>query len=236
MRSSTLVAKPRYRRNRAGRGRLRGTPLEALGTSAGMPLFLQRLPNATESDTETSATSAMAEELEPTVASVPALAEEGPTHATTVYGQTLSLQGRTNASFRNRFATQDLETTAAEGCDGCASGQCVHVTGTLVSTFTVTTRVTLPRVPRGLTPCQRERVQDAITNVLAPHEQEHVTAFQTYNGTVSTPIDMTVCRNQANREIRAMHNAIESGRRSSAQADSDALDPFQFDVDLDCED
>ena len=60
-------------------------------------------------------------------------------------------------------------------------GERIHVTGTLVSTYHATTHVTLPRASDfpGLTPCQRQRVQDAIDNVLAPHEQEHVEAFRT---------------------------------------------------------
>jgi hypothetical protein len=85
-----------------------------------------------------------------------------------------------------------------------------------------------------LTPCQQQRVQNAIDTVLAPHEQEHVAAFQRYNGTISTPFNLTICRSRFNAEIQAMHNAIESSQRSSAQGASDALDPFSFDVDINC--
>ena len=102
----------------------------------------------------------------------------------------------------------------------------------------MTTTVTLPRAAdfRRLTRCQRERVQDAIDNVLAPHEQEHVDAFETYNGTTEQPFDLTLCRNQLSGAVRRMARAEEGPRRAAAKAASAALDPFNFNVDLDCED
>ena len=36
--------------------------------------------------------------------------------------------------------------------------------------------------------------------------------------------------------MKQMHNATETVRRSGAQDASDVLDPFEIDVDLDCED
>jgi hypothetical protein len=107
-----------------------------------------------------------------------------------------------------------------------------------VSTFRVATTVTLPSVNDfpDLTACQRQRVRAGINNVLAPHEQEHVAAFRTYNGTVRTPFDFTICRSDFDGRVQELHDSVESLRRSTAQAASDALDPFQFDVDLDCED
>lgn len=79
-------------------------------------------------------------------------------------------------------------------------------------------------------------MQDAITNVLAPHEQQHITAFRTYNGTTHTPFDLTLCRGEFEARIQAMHDTAENARRAAAQAASDALDPFAFEVDLHCED
>lgn len=176
-------------------------------------------------------------DVEQTVEPVPHVSETGESEQVEVYGQSLRLQGRTRARFGNSFRTVDVVTEPGEGCRGCRKSGCVHVTGTLESTYNVTTSVTLPTVAsqRRLTPCQRERVQDAIDNVLAPHEQEHVDAFNTYNGTTSTPFDMTICRTSFNARIRALHNADARARRAAAQALSDALDPFFFDVDLDCE-
>lgn len=184
-----------------------------------------------------------AENAEATAAAepVPAVANvtgTGPEEEVEAHGQTVRLQGVTRARFRNSFRTIDLATAPGEGCTGCRARGCVHVTGTLESTFNVTTRVTLPAVPRNLSECQRERVRDAINNVLAPHEQEHVAAFSGYTGTIMTPIDMTVCSNAVNSRIAAMHRSLERVRRAAAQAASDALDnpPFFFDVDLECED
>ncbi|MCA1614985.1 MAG: hypothetical protein LC795_15305 [Acidobacteria bacterium] len=149
----------------------------------------------------------------------------------------LALRGRTDANFQSSFRTVGVQTSRGTGCQGCAAGECVHVTGTLESTFTVTTTVTLPSVSDfpDLTPCQRQRVSDAIANVLAPHEQQHVAAFNTYNGTTSTPFDMTLCRAQFDSSIQALHNSVEGTRRAAAQALSDALDPFVFNVDIDCQ-
>jgi hypothetical protein len=151
-----------------------------------------------------------------------------------VSAYSVTLQGRTDATFSSSFRTRNVRTTAATGCE--CEGECVHVTGTLVSTFRVATTVTLPSVNDfpDLTACQRQRVRDGINNVLRPHEQQHVTAFRTYNGTVSTPFDLMLCRSDFDGEIQALHDSVEAPRQAAAQAASDALDPFQFDVDLDC--
>jgi hypothetical protein len=149
----------------------------------------------------------------------------------------LQLQGRTDADFTSSFSTENGRTRRGAGCEGCLPEDCVQATGVLVSTFQVNTTVTLPSVDDfpGLTPCQRQRVQNAITSVLTPHEQQHVRAFRTYNGTVRTPFNLTVCRPEFDARIQAMHDGIEARRRTDAQARSDALDPFQFTVDLNCE-
>ncbi len=150
----------------------------------------------------------------------------------------LRLRGRTDADFDGgSFRTENTTVEAGQGCAGCQPRQCVHATGTLVATYLVQTRVTLPRVSDfpGLTPCQRLRVQNAIDNVLAPHEQQHVAAFEAYNGTTRRAFDLNICRSQFDSTIRRMFMAEEHARRSAAQAASDALDPFHFDVDLDCE-
>lgn len=155
-------------------------------------------------------------------------------HAT---GHGLTLQGRTDADYHSSFRTANVTTTQAAGCEGCGAGDCVRVRGTLVSTYTVNTTVTLPSVNDfpDLTPCQRRRVQDAITNVLAPHEQRHVRAFKTYEGTTRQPFDMTICRGDFDAAMQSMHDSEQAARQAAAQARSDALDPFQFDVDLDCQ-
>jgi hypothetical protein len=87
--------------------------------------------------------------------------------------------------------------------------------------------VTLPSVHDfpDLTACQRQRVRDAISNVLAPHEQRHVGAFRTYNGTVRTPFSITLCGADFDSSIQAVHDSVEanppqfrSGRQRRARS------------------
>lgn len=153
--------------------------------------------------------------------------------------QSLSLQGHTDASFNGgSFRTTNVTTTAGSGCSDCSDSDCIQVTGTLVTDYRVSTSVTLPSVSDfpDLTRCQQDRVRDAINNVLSPHEQQHVSAFGTYNGATSRPFDTTLCRAQFEDFIRDLVAQEEGPRRAAAQAASDALDPFNFDVDLDCTD
>lgn len=167
---------------------------------------------------------------------LPAIEDEGGPFPAVGRGS-VSLTGRTRASFRSSFRVENERVEPGTSCDGCGRrNPCVHVTGNLVITFTVTTRVTLPRVPRGLTACQRERVRAAIRDTLSPHEDQHVAAFETYNGTVTLPFDEEMCRSRYGRFIRTMARDEERTRRAEAQAASDALDPFNVDVDLDCTD
>ncbi len=166
---------------------------------------------------------------------VPPVRGEGkPEHATAF---NLRLQGRTDATFDGgSFQTTRVVARHATGCRTCPARACVRVTGNLVATYSVATRVTLPRVPRNLRPCQRRRVRDAINNILAPHEQQHVAAFRTYNGRTVRRFDLTICRSQFNTTIRSMFEAEERTRRNAVQAASDALDPFHVDIDLNCKD
>ena len=151
----------------------------------------------------------------------------------------VSLEGRTDAEFDGgSFSTQDVQVSTVEDCESCGEeGQCIRARGVLVARYHVTTTVTLPSVDDfpDLTRCQRTRVQNAIDNVLAPHEQEHVQAFRQYNGVTRTPFDVTLCRSEFSTTIQDMFDRQENSRQASAQAASDALDPFNFTVDIDCE-
>ena len=155
------------------------------------------------------------------------------------YSRNLRIEGRTDATFDGgSFETQNVQVSAAEGCAACGDGDsCIRARGILVARFHVTTTVTLPSAGDfpDLTPCQRARVQHAITTVLAPHEQQHVQAFRQYNGVTRTPFDVTLCRSQFDSTIQSIFDTQASTRRTTAQAASDALDPFHFDVDIDCE-
>ena len=182
-------------------------------------------------------------EPRPPVEQVAPVQVKGTQHKLVAYAGGVKLQGKTKATFDGgNSETKDQVTEAATGCKGCKDKDCVKVSGTLVMKFTVKTTVTLPKVPTKpkLTPCQKERVQDAIDNILAPHEQEHVTAFETYNGEVEETFELTKCKWAMPAALKTMTKArmkeVEKERRASAKADSDALDPFNFDLDLDCED
>lgn len=47
--------------------------------------------------------------------------------------------------------------------------------------------------------------------------------------------DLTLCRSEFAATIQYIFESQESARRAAAQAASDALDPFNFTVDLECE-
>jgi hypothetical protein len=170
----------------------------------------------------------------------PTTSGRGSPHHEEVHGGTsVRLQGLTEADYDGgSYRTTGERLRPAESCESCGSPDCVRVTGTLIATYHVTTTVTLPSAGDypDLTACQRRRVQDAIANVLAPHEQEHVRAFRQYNGTTRRRFDLTLCRGDFDARIQEMFEAEEAQRRAQAQAASDALDPFHFDVSLDCED
>lgn len=139
----------------------------------------------------------------------------------------VNLPGLTTASFASSYSTTGMTRTPGEG--GCDT-----VSGTMVNNYTVTTNVSLPSIPDGLTECQRANCQRFITNILAPHEQDHVTRFSTYNGTSSDPFSVTVCAgDDLAALVQAQHDTLQDTREAAAQALSDEIDPFNVDVDID---
>ena len=161
----------------------------------------------------------------------------GQTSTKMVYANTMSIQAVTNASYDGGTGqTQGLQRTPVEEGPGCSEGDCWHYTGQYVIHYGVTTSVSLPSVPEGLTPCQEERVRTAIQNELVPHEQEHVEAFEQYNGTVSLPINYTGPSSGISAYLQDLHDTNELARRTAVNAASAALDPFHVPIDLDCED
>ena len=154
----------------------------------------------------------------------------------TVFGNSVRFQGKTDADFNDGIgSTRNLARTPSEGCANCPADDCWHYTGTLEINYSVTTKVNLPEIPSGLTPCQHERVREAIDQVISPHEGEHVNIFNRYNGTVSLPIDYTGCSDGIQKYVKQLHDADAAERRAAIVAASDAIDPFYVDVDLDCE-
>ncbi len=154
-------------------------------------------------------------------------------------GQNVTLEGETKGEYDGgSFKTKKIKAKKAVGCEGCEPEECFKITGTLASTFSVKTTVTLPSADDypDLTKCQKQRVQSAITNKLSPHEQDHVRRFKKYNGSVNTPIDMTICQSEFDAKVQGMHDAVAKDRQDTVQADSDSIDPFNILVDLDCQD
>ncbi len=148
----------------------------------------------------------------------------------------VTFKGETEGTFDGGVGqTKNLKAVPAKGCEGCADSECFSVTGTLEITYHVSTTVTLPEVPAGLTPCQEKRVREAIDTKIAPHEDQHVSAFGTYNGTVKLPINYKGCKEGLADFVQAMHDKDAAAREATARAKSAALDPFHVNVDLDCE-
>ncbi len=155
----------------------------------------------------------------------------------TAFANSVTFRGQTDATFDGGVgSTRNLSRTASEECTSCTENDCFHYTGKLVINYSVSTNITLPDVPPGLSECQHQRVRDAIDNTLAPHEDQHVTAFDQYNGTVTLPIDYTGCSAGINDYVQQLHDADAATRRAAAEAASAALDPFHVSVDMDCED
>jgi hypothetical protein len=154
----------------------------------------------------------------------------------TVFAKTVRFTGKTDADFDGGVGqTKNLKAVKAKDCNGCSGNECVTITGTFEITYKVTTNVTLPSVPEGLTTCQNKIVKDAIDNKIAPHEQEHVSVYNAYNGKVRLPINYTGCLDGLQQHLQDLNDADGLARKASAKAASDALDPFFVNVDLDCE-
>jgi Domain of unknown function (DUF4157) len=149
----------------------------------------------------------------------------------------VTFKGQTDAAFDGGIGqTKNLKGVPSKGCRGCADSECFNMTGTLEITYHVSTTVTLPDVPSGLTPCQEKRVRDAINNKIKPHEDQHVAAFETYNGAVKLPINFNGCKADLEAHVQGMHDANAAVREATARRKSAALDPFDVKVDLDCQD
>ena len=152
----------------------------------------------------------------------------------------VALRGHTDADYsKNGYSTRKEKAVPSKDCVGCSKKDpCFQITGELVSTFQVSTSVTLPDVDSfsGLTACQKDIVRDAIDTVLKPHELQHVAAFETYNGVIVTPFDWTICKSEYSAKVKELHGTVEAQRRAAAQGASDALDnpPFVFHPNLTC--
>jgi hypothetical protein len=150
----------------------------------------------------------------------------------------LRLHGTTDGNFDGGTGSvESQKVTRGTGCNCDQGVQCSHVTGTLVTNYSVSVTITMPPMPSGLNACQQAKVQAFLQNVLLPHEHDHETRLKTYNGQTRNRVDVTACgEEEATRKVQAIHDAEEPARRAAAQARSDAIDPFVRPIDCsDCE-
>lgn len=149
-------------------------------------------------------------------------------------GQTYELEGHTAATFKKGAGkTIGEKKTKSDSCEDCPD-DCITASGKLSVPYSVSTNVTLPTVPTGFTPCQQNLVKAGIKNIIAPHEQKHVAAFNTFAGTASLPIDYTGCDAGYSTYLEGLAQAEYDRREAAANAKSDALDPFTANVDVCC--
>ena len=179
------------------------------------------------------------EEKDPTpkTINIPAVHTKGKPSRDRLFAKNVRFDGKTDADFDGGTgATKNLKGIPAKECDGCDESECLTITGTFEITYKVTTNVTLPDVPDGLTPCQQTRVKDAIDHKIAPHEQQHVKKFETYNGVKKLPINYKGCKDGLQAYLQNLNDVDGEARKAAAKKLSAALDPFIVNVDLDCVD
>lgn len=133
----------------------------------------------------------------------------------------VSVSGDTQANYTSSGALQGRPTRATD-CSGCDN--CITINSTVVSTFRTAPVVTLPPVPGDLNPCERRAVRAFINGTLNQHEQQHVAAFNTYRGRVTTPFSFTGCESDLAAAVQDVHDNIETPRREASDALSAALD------------
>ncbi|RDC62673.1 hypothetical protein AHMF7616_01267 [Adhaeribacter pallidiroseus] len=146
----------------------------------------------------------------------------------------VEVEAQTRANYSNSFTFSKSIQPAAD-CEACSGPDCISASGTIVSVFRARPTVSLPAVPEGLTACERRAVRTFINTTLRQHEQQHVAAFNTYNGTVRTPYSYTGCKEGLNAYVQSIHDNLNGQREAAANATSDALDPFNPPIPCDCE-
>jgi hypothetical protein len=151
-------------------------------------------------------------------------------------GEEINLEGLTDAVY-NKGAGRTIgeKKKASKDCEDCED-DCKKVSGTLAVPYKVATTVSLPTVPADLRPCQKQRVAAGIKNKLAPHEQKHVAAFKTFNGTAMLPINYIGCEGGYDSYLEELAEKEFNRRKDIADAKSAKLDPFSVDIDLCCKD
>ncbi len=150
--------------------------------------------------------------------------------------ETLDLEGYTDAVYNKGAGTAIGEKKKpAKGCEDCDES-CIQATGFVKVPYKVATTVSLPAVPEDLRPCQQQRVAGALKNKLAPHEQKHVAAFRTFDGSPLLPINYKGCESGYDSYLEGLAETEFERRKGIADAKSAKLDPYVVDVDLCCKD
>lgn len=194
------------------------------------------LYRAAEEATEPAREETAQEEQPFTISTQGDMQYENTTHYANCDG--VSVSGLTNANYSHSQSSTG-EATLGQNCAGCTGPQCISITGNITSTFRAAPTVSLPAVPGGLSECETAAVRSFINTTLTAHEQQHVAAFNTYTGTVTTPYTYNGCRVGLNAFVQARHNAIEAPRRAASDALSAALDANganRFNITCNCPD
>src|SRR6266498_13001 len=152
----------------------------------------------------------------------------------TAYGCAgVNVQGQTDANYTDSF-NASVNSRSSTKCTDCTPPDCISANGIIVSKFKANPVITLPSVPDGLTECESKAVDKFINTTLKRHEQQHVAAFNTYNGLIRTPYKFTGCQAELDSYIQSQHDNINAQRIASANALSSKLDPFNRPIPCDC--
>lgn len=135
-------------------------------------------------------------------------------------------------------AIAQVKTSRATGCDCPGKEPCIKATGTLVVTYKVKVRITMPPIPSNLSKCKQARVAAFLKNELGPHEQDHKRRFETYNGTTRQPIEGLGCgkgeaKSALDTEAQRIYDDESTEREKAARDSSGKIDPFFRVVDFD---
>ncbi|MBV4360533.1 eCIS core domain-containing protein [Pinibacter aurantiacus] len=146
----------------------------------------------------------------------------------------VNVQGQTDANYTDSFSATGTP-KASTKCETCEPPDCITVSGVVVSVFKANPVISLPNVPDGLSDCESRAVGRFINTTLKRHEQQHVAAFNTYNGVIRTPYKFTGCRSELDSYVQAIHDDINTKRMDASNARSNALDPFNATIPCDCD-
>ena len=135
-------------------------------------------------------------------------------------------------------AIAQVKTSRATGCDCPGKEPCIKATGTLVVTYKVKVRITMPPIPSNLSRCKQARVAAFLKNELGPHEQDHKRRFETYNGTTRQSIEALGCgkaeaKSALDTEAQRIYDDESTEREKAARDSSGKIDPFFRVVDFD---